>query len=418
METLLRTFFSVAGLQVIGKALAFLSAVVLARVLGPDNYGVYSYILSIVAIAMLPIVAGLPSFIIREVAIYNEEKKYELLSGLVTWSRRYIIILSFFLLATAYVLSLFDRRFEYIAFCMLIIPLKGMVIQKGAIINGLNHPVLAQLPNVVIVPLFSTIIIFSLYYFGVNITVDIAISVLFLSLVLSLLTATLLTKWKLPGQLKMVKPSFNNTIWIRSIIPFSAMTFMASLNAEVASPILGLLVSKESVAYYKVAIQAVALVALGLSSINSILMPSVARSYKLGDMFGSQELITQSVRLSTLISMPIIFILIFFGDFLINYFFGVAYNQAYYVLVVLCVGQLINVMMGSVGTILCMTGNEKSAIKTLLFALILNVFLLLLLSPKYGEIGAAISVSTSLIVWNFLMAIDVYKLTRLKTWIR
>ena len=84
---------------------------------------------------------------------------------------------------------------------------------------------------------------------------------------------------------------------------------------------------------------------------------------------------------------------------------------------ILCVGQSVNVLMGSVGLVLNMTGNEKKALKALFISLIVNVMLLILLTPVYKDLGAAIYVSISVALWNVLMAIEAYKLTGLKTWL-
>ncbi len=64
-----------------------------------------------------------------------------------------------------------------------------------------------------------------------------------------------------------------------------------------------------------------------------------------------------------------------------------------------------------------MTGNEKRSLKALLATLLINVLLLFILVPIYQAIGAALAVSMSLVLWNIWMSIDVYKITKLKTWL-
>jgi O-antigen/teichoic acid export membrane protein len=74
--------------------------------------------------------------------------------------------------------------------------------------------------------------------------------------------------------------------------------------------------------------------------------------------------------------------------------------------------------MGSVGLVLHMTNNVKYCLRSLLITLFISVILLIVLIPRYSAIVAAIAVSIGLIIWNVLMAIDVWKLTKLKTWIK
>jgi O-antigen/teichoic acid export membrane protein len=157
---------------------------------------------------------------------------------------------------------------------------------------------------------------------------------------------------------------------------------------------------------------------LGLTAINAVIMPDIARSYKESDINVTQSLLKKSVRISVIVSLPIIFILYFFGELLILTLFGREYLESYSILVILCIGQVVNVFMGSVGAVLYMTNNENSALKILLLSLIINILLLVILIPLYGAKGAACGISISMVVWNILMAYNVKKLTNLRTWLQ
>lgn len=43
-----------------GKGLTVIAGIVFARALGPEAFGRYSFVLSIITVAMLPVIAGLP----------------------------------------------------------------------------------------------------------------------------------------------------------------------------------------------------------------------------------------------------------------------------------------------------------------------------------------------------------------------
>jgi O-antigen/teichoic acid export membrane protein len=238
-----------------------------------------------------------------------------------------------------------------------------------------------------------------------------------ISIVASLL-AFALSAWYLRKIIKqesqIAKPKYLIKQWHVSLTPFTLMVVIGTLNTELATVFLGWLDTTESVAFFKVAMQGMILIALGLNSINSVIMPQVARLYKQGDLKQTQKLLTHSVRLSSFVSLPIILVLIFFGQFAIDLLYGKEYLSAYTLLVILCVGQAVNVLMGSVGVVLNMTHNEKYSLRALLISLFISVLLLLVLIPIYSAIGAAIAVSAGMIIWNLLLAIDVYRLTGLK----
>ncbi|MBK5270180.1 MAG: polysaccharide biosynthesis C-terminal domain-containing protein, partial [Bacteroidia bacterium] len=72
-------------------------------------------------------------------------------------------------------------------------------------------------------------------------------------------------------------------------------------------------------------------------------------------------------------------------------------------LLILCGGQLINILSGSVGLLLMMTGNQRFSIYSLAISTIFNIIFNIILVPPYGIVGASIASAGSLVIWNFLM---------------
>jgi O-antigen/teichoic acid export membrane protein len=64
-----------------------------------------------------------------------------------------------------------------------------------------------------------------------------------------------------------------------------------------------------------------------------------------------------------------------------------------------------------VGLILNMVGLERITALGVVVAAVINVFLNVLLIPFLGTLGAAVATSVSLIVWNVLLAIWLFKAT-------
>ena len=188
----------------------------------------------------------------------------------------------------------------------------------------------------------------------------------FFSFLLSLILLSLVNK----KEIKKSNAQYDKKSWYASLFPLALVVIITTFNTELAVFFLGWLGGSESVAFFKVAMQATVLISLSLSSVNTVIMPNVARYFKQGDKEKTQELLTKSVRLSVFVSVPIILLLLFFGDYLINLLFGAEYVEAYSILVVLCVGQFVNIFMGSVGAVLYMTHNEKKALKSLFIALV------------------------------------------------
>ncbi|MFT5815438.1 MAG: O-antigen/teichoic acid export membrane protein [Psychroserpens sp.] len=421
-KSLLKLFMGTASVSLFARGLAVITGVIYARFLGPEQYGLYAYVMSIAALLILPVIAGLPNLIIREVANLQLDEKWQQLHGIISWSRWYVLIISF-ITAVISVLAIYFDFFKptvapLLVIALMIIPFRGLLKQQGAILNGFRKPILAQIPSQILAPVITLSLLSFLIFNNNELTGEVLIKI---SAVASLL-AFFLSAWYLnkiiKQETKIEKPKYLIKQWHVSLAPFTLTVIVGTSSTELASVFLGWLANTESVAFFKVAMQGVLLIELGLRSINAVIMPQVARLYRQSDLKQTQEILTKSVRISCFVSLPIILVLIFFGQFAIEVLFGKEYLPAYPLLVILCVGQAVNVLMGSVGLVLNMTGNEKRSLKLLSMTLILNLILLPTLVLMYGVIGAAISVSVSLAFVNLLMGIDVFRLLGLKTWLK
>ncbi|WP_417698441.1 flippase [Psychromonas sp.] len=418
--SLYRKFTGTAGVMIISRCLAMALGVIYARYLGPEQFGLYSFVLSIIAMATLPAVAGLPNLLVREIANFHLEEKWGLLKGVINWSRIYVLSISLIvmlIMSGALYFNFFEPSVSDLLWvAIFLIPIKSLLAQQGAVFNGFRKPIFAQLPTQIFAPLMTLVILSCSIFFYSELTAYHLLYISLLSAVSAFIISAFLIRKKLLVTLKNATTDYITTTWHKVLLPFTLIAFIGTLNTELASVFLGFWGDIESVAYFKVAMQGVTLVSLGLSAINMVIMPNVARLYKEGDLEATQMLLTKSVRLSCFVSLPVILLLVIFGDFFISLLFGEAYLAGYPILIILCIGQAVNVLMGSVGLVLNMTGNENRVLKILVITLILNILLLLFLIPIYGSLGAAISVSVSLIFWNFLMVINVLELTKLKTW--
>ena len=74
-------------------------------------------------------------------------------------------------------------------------------------------------------------------------------------------------------------------------------------------------------------------------------------------------------------------------------------------MIILAVGQLLNVASGPVGTILSMSRQERFVGIGMLASVVCNILLNYLLIPQYGVNGAAIATAISVGVWNLLMIV-------------
>lgn len=416
-----KQFFTTATFQVIGIAFTLLSGLMMARLMEPEAYGSYSYAMSILMIMMIPISAGISQLLVREIAQYELQNQWGHVKGICKWANYYILISSFIIILLVLgliKLNVFESPLSNVLLPgLLLLLIRPLLIKATAILNGFRLPSYAQFVTSIVPPLLMLLSLLLLYSNSIQLNEEVAIMLQIFSVGISCLIANYLIKRKQPKAIASIKPLFSVKSWHKSLWPFTIMVVLTTLNNEICLLFIGFLNTKEDVAYFKVATQAVNLVAIGLMAINMVIGPNLARIYKTGDLTSAQNLLTKSVRLSCIVALPVVLMLIFFSGYFVSFIFGVSYLPAKNAIVFLCIGQAINVISGSVGLILNMTGNEKEALKFLLFSLIINIILLLLLVPMYSFLGAAIASSISMTVWNLLMARAVLRKTKLISWL-
>ncbi|MEZ8252997.1 oligosaccharide flippase family protein [Vibrio splendidus] len=393
-----------------------ISGVFFARMLGAEQYGLYGYTISIITVLTLPVVAGFPNLIIREISKNHIKNRWGSISAIIRWSRLNSLLISTSIVLIFYLIDnyIFDfsgnNKYLYVAIVLVVI--KGMVIHQSAILNGLSKPVLSQISVQLLLPVstfFLALVIDHFYILN-------ALSLIFatiLSTTISLCFGTIFIKNEVGSRLKYER-LYNIKNWYKALIPFSLISIVTTLNSEIGTVLLGIYSNNESVAFFRVALQSVALIILTISAMNTVLMPKISQNYNAGNISETQVLLTKSVRISAFTSIPIFIILVIFGENLISLFFGDEYLSAYQLIVILSIGQLVNVLSGSVATVLNMSGNEGKTLKKILLSLIINLACMLVFIPAYGNVGAAVSVTLGIIYWNLSLSKDVVKLTGLK----
>lgn len=410
-----------AGLKAANTVLTMTTGVLLARTLGPEDYGVYAFVLSIVALLGLPTKAGLPTLIVRETAKNQLKEQWGLLRGLLALANGFVL---FYSIAVASVAALAvwwlwgageSTKIQTFLWALWLLPLIAFGNVRSATLRGLRRVVQGQLPEEFVRPVIMIILLAAALVMDSELNPIQAIQYNVIAALAAFGAGAFLLVKSMPQGVKTVKSEYQIKAWSLSLLPLSLFAGLKIADSQVAIVILGSLASSEDVGFFRVAATGAGLVAFGLTSVNMALAPQVARLYSAGDLQKLQRVITVSTRAVLIISLPVALVLILWGDVLIKLVFGAEYIPAATSLAILCIGQLVNTSCGSVALILNMTGHDKETAKSIVAAMAINVSLSLLLVPLYGLNGAAVSSAMSLTAWNLILMRLTYKCTGLRT---
>jgi len=177
--------------------------------------------------------------------------------------------------------------------------------------------------------------------------------------------------------------------------------------------IAGVFVSSSEIAFLSAAQRTAMLTSFVLMVVNMVVAPRYARLWKENKMQDIQSLAKWSTRGMIALALPLVMIMIFMPESIMG-LFGDEFVVAANLLVIMAIGQFINVATGSVGYLLTMSGHEKDFRRVTFFAGPLTVILSYLLILDYGVLGAAFATAIGLSLQNLLALVMVRK--RLGFW--
>lgn len=396
------------------RVVAFVTTIVLARILGPDGLGTYAATMSWIGILTIPASLGLPTLSVRLVASYNVSGQWKKMRGLIVRAQRLVlgfaIILA--LLSDAIVFALSDRlsnQFEVaMIIASLILPLLAVNAVRSGVLRGLHRVTLAQVPDYLVVPwLFVGLVAGTRLLPGLQPTAPMAIALRLAATLMSFVIGSRILRVGSPARLRTVHAEYEMRAWLRAALPLLLVGGMTALATRSDVLLLLALRGAEDAGVYQAAARTADLVVFALVIANVVSQPLLAQHYAKGEIERLQAVATRSARISLAVSLPLAIAFVVLGRAMLAFLMGPDYVRGYGPLVILVGGQIINTAMGPVGQVLTMTGHEAIAAKGMALGVAVNVLLALLLIPRFGLWGAALATALSLVVWNVALAVAV-----------
>ena len=380
-------------LKLAAALLAFVMSIAAARLLGAEVAGYYFLAVSIVSVLAMMARVGLDQVVTREVVAGLEEGNVPKIRGLYRQAFWLVALVSTIFSLCVVGLSdwlaqdIFDKPplatvLSYMGWA--VIPF-ALAMLHGQFFQGLKHMPLMQLSQGLGLSLLMLAAIGG-SLLGTHLWSASQFGLLYL-------LCWLLVMFFLAGSWQRMQGWAPRQSFPLGPLLLSAMPFwgVMSLNMVLqwGGPILlGYWVESDQVAIFLAALRTAMLVTIVLMAVNSIAAPKFAAQYHRGDMQGLQQVAVWSTRLMLLLCTPAVAFLLLFPEWVMG-LFGAEFTAGSQVLVILVLGQLVNVATGSVGWLLSMTGHGTDLLKSTGLAALLMLALCAWLIPLYGMQGAA-----------------------------
>lgn len=386
--------------------LLFIGGVLLARILKPSDYGIYSYAYSLILLLVAPVDFGLSALTVRETAIGRAKKEYSRIKGVWTWAIKIVTISSLLLISALVVYSMADSSAfnEYksaLFFGLILIPIIPFGNLRGAALRGLDHVILGQLPEFVIRPLMMVVfVIGTISIPNMKLTSTTAMIAFVIASIFAFLAGVVTLYLKTPDEVKNEKPIINGRNWIKDAFPLGLINGMALITQNITTILIGNYLFSSDVAIFKAATQISFLTIMPLTSMNVALSPTYARLFALNEIDKVRNLALKTSNISFLISILLTGTLLLFGEMFIKLAYGFEYLKAYPLLAFILIGQLVNSSVGSVGILLIMTNNQNDYAVGVAISMVTTIIFSIILIPRIGLLGAAIANAISNVLLN------------------
>ncbi|NEQ51643.1 MAG: flippase [Leptolyngbya sp. SIO3F4] len=393
------------AIQIVSAAAVYCSQVFLARWMGPAEYGIYEYAIAIGLFWAFIAGFGLPTAVLRFISAYRAQEDWPHLKGMIfgSWQQTLLVGIAISLCGTVVLrwLNLANDLRSY-ELSLLVgiwtIPVVALVSLQKEIIRAFQKITLAYAPSLIAQPvLLVTIAVVWRRWWPLTSVVAIALSLV--SSVLVLLLQWLIFQYRLETKIRHAKPIYEVARWWSVALPLLLFSGSHMLLSQTDTLMIGIFLNAKQVGLYSAAHKTSTWVHFILAGVNAITAPLIASLYAQDDRQSLQQLVSTIARWMFYPALITAVGLIGFAEPALR-LFGPDFIVAKGALIVLILGQLVNVGAGSVGYLMTMTGHQNQSLVVMAVSAVVNVILNLVGIQMFGIVGAAMATAFSMALWN------------------
>ncbi|NVP53647.1 lipopolysaccharide biosynthesis protein [Mycoplana rhizolycopersici] len=391
------------AIRVASAAIAFISQIIMARMMGEFEYGIFVFVWVLVIIFGNLSCLGFHSTVIRFLPHYSAQNAHPEIRGLTSAARTFSM-LSATALATVGLLALWllQDRIEsfYVVpvflgiFCLPMIAL-GDVLEGTA--RAHSWAIAALSPTYIVRPLLILVFMVAAVTAGAEHIAQTAMAAALAATYLTSLVQFFDVGRRLHRTYSHGPRRVEFSTWIRMSLPIFLIEGFGFLLTNSDVVVVGLVLDPESVAIYYAAAKTMALVHFVLFAVKAAAAPRFASLYGQGDREGLAAFAGETVRWSFWPSLAVGLGVLLVGHFLLS-LFGPAFTAGYEVMVILLVGILAKASVGPGEVLLMMAGQQKLCMVLYAVALAANIGLNVALIPPFGIDGAAIATAGAMAI--------------------
>ena len=390
------------AIRLANAGLAYVSQVVLARLMGQFEYGVFAYTWVWLMVFGAVATAGFGDSPLRFISQLRERGEEDHLRGFIRLAGWSILLCSglaglLVILAMQFAGGWIDNVYVLPMILMGVsIPFICVQSYLEAVGRCFGWTIPALVPVYILRHALLLLLMVGAVALGAEADAVTAFVCLVATLALSLIYQAATILLRLRRVLPSGRRAYRRWEWVRGSLPFSLLHAAAYLSSFADVLVLSFFVGPAEIAIYFAAtriIQVVNLVPFAATVGSAHLF---AASHTRGDHQGLQRLCSHVAVLTFIISALAVAAIIGAGDWLLG-LFGPGFQAGYVPLAIMAGGVVVRVMAGPAEDLLNMTGHGGMTAWTYVAVVPISMALAAALIPLFGTAGAAIATSAALI---------------------
>ena len=381
-------------IRIIGAVATYGTTVVLARYLGAFEFGIYAFIMVIVAVLSLAFSFGFTSSGLRFLSDYISRKKNRRLAGFICSSLFLTLGLAVVgsLVSAIIVLMMGHAVQPYYVTPLLIgflcVPIYTLMNQFETMARAFSWVQVAYIPGFILRPIFLILIILCFVLSGHSADATTALIAVGSASGLGMIGQGLIIASRTRRSLANIKPAFHSRHWISISFSFFKIDGFRLLLDNFDVILIAQFLDPQSVAIYFAVIRTSGLIAFVSFSILAQAVPKFSELFSQGDMPALQTYVSLIAQFLFWPSVVAALVVVIAGKHLLA-FFGPDFVRGYPTMLIVLLGLIIRAATLSVEHLLNMTGHHRDTERVFRTMALMNIILNLIFIPVFGIIGAA-----------------------------
>jgi len=398
------------SINVFGTGLAFLLQIILARHLGAEAYGVFSYVFAWMSLLIVMVSGGFSISALKFIPLYIQKGAPDQARNVINYAEHVCLqgclVMGLAAVCFGYILS--SDISHDLAMTALVasvaVPLVAYLRLRSAALRGLGLIGWALIPESivrdgVILALIAALVI----ALATPITAPMSMAIFILGVTASLLVVSKKLNQVLPSRDTSKPRPGQQREWRRVSRSIGVEVLAQLLLRRIDILLVGILLDTTSAGYYAAASRISEIIQYPLAAINSIAYPHVAKLHAIGERARLQRLVSTTSVITGAGALAIGIPIIWFAPLILSQF-GSSFVVATGALFWLIAAHVVNAFSGSIGALLTMTGHQNQSAIIMLCIVAISAVLNIILIPIWGISGAAIANVLSVAVWRLTLS--------------